>query len=293
MNVSLKTTNDCSLPLSQGIALIIANAIVCVFGSLGNLLVCFAIATNPRLRRSSNYLLFSLAIADLIVTLVCEPFLLEIFYNRTFVYGCKPNLERLYSILANLSCSTSVVHLACISVDRFIAVVFPLHHEIIMRRCGLKIMLIASWAFPILVPILRVVLPPSFPNAFLAIASFAFSYFVVIFSYLLIMVFLLIHKRKRKRLRARAVSVDPSSNLEIRVACTLAIVIGVFTACWVPLMTALFAAGKLLMKRNGPLHMWLRTVALSNSAMNFLIYSARILDFKDSYATIFRKMCRL
>ena len=286
MNVSLKTTNDCSLPLSQGIALIIANAIVCLFGSLGNLLVCFAIATNPRLRRSSNYLLFSLAIADLIVTLVCEPFLLEIFYNRTFVYGCKPNLERLCSILANLSCSTSVVHLACISVDRFIAVVFPLHHEIIMKRWGLKIMLIASWALPILVPILRVVLPPSFPNAFLAIASFAFSYFVVIFSYLLIMVFLLIHKRKRKRL-------DPSSNLEIRVACTLAIVIGVFTACWVPLMTALFAAGKLLMKRNGPLHMWLRTVALSNSAMNFLIYSTRIRDFKDSYATIFRKMCRL
>ena len=69
MNVSLKTTNDCPLPLSQGIALITANGIVCVFGSLGNLLVCFAIATNPRLRRCSNYLLFSLAIADLIVTL--------------------------------------------------------------------------------------------------------------------------------------------------------------------------------------------------------------------------------
>ena len=293
MNVSLKTTKDCSLPLYQGIALITANAIVCVFGSLGNLLVCFAIATNPRLRRCSNYLLFSLAIADLIVTLVCEPLLLEMFYNRTFVHGCKPSLERLYSILANLSCSASVVHLACISVDRFIAVVFPLHHEIVMKRCGLKIMLIASWAFPISVPILMVVLPPSFPKAFLAIASFAFSYFVVIFSYLLIMVFLLIHKRTRKRLRAWAVSVDPSPNMEIRVACTLAIVIGVFTACWVPVMTLLFAAGKSLMKRNGPLHMWLRTLALSNSAMNFLIYSARIRDFKDSYVAIFRKMCRL
>ena len=148
---------------------------MCVFGSLGNLLVCFAIATNPRLRRSSNYLLFSLAIADLIVTLVCEPFLLEMFYNRTFVYGCKPNVERLYSILANLSCSASMVHLACIRVDRFIAVVFPLHHEIVMKKCGLKIMLIASWAFPVSVPILRLVLPPSFPKAFLAIASFAFS----------------------------------------------------------------------------------------------------------------------
>ena len=117
MNVSLKTTKDYSLPLYQGIALITANAIVCVFGSLGNLLVCFAIATNPRLCQCSNYLLFSLAVADLIVTLVCEPFLLEMFYNRTFVHECKPNLERLYSISANLSCSASVVHLASISVD--------------------------------------------------------------------------------------------------------------------------------------------------------------------------------
>ena len=60
-----------------------------------------------------------------------------------------------------------------------------------------------------------------------------------------------------------------------------------------PKMTALFAAGKSPMKRNYPLHMWPRTLAFSNSAMNFLIYTARISDFKDSYAAIFRKMCRL
>ena len=112
-------------------------------------------------------------------------------------------------------------------------------------------------------------------------------------SYLLIMVFLHIRQRKRKQLQAREVAVDPSPHMEIRVACTLAIVIGVFTACWVPVMTALFAAGKSLIKRNGPLRMWPRTLAFSNSAMNFLIYSARLRDFKDSYAAIFRKMCRL
>ena len=63
--------------MAPGIALITINAVVCVFGSLGNLLVCLAIATNSRLRRNSNYLLFSLAIADLIVTLICEPLFIE------------------------------------------------------------------------------------------------------------------------------------------------------------------------------------------------------------------------
>ena len=84
MNKSSENAKSCSLPMAHGIALITVNAMVCILGSFGNLLLCFAIATHPLLRRTSNYLLFSLAIADLLVTLVCEPVLLEIFYNRTF-----------------------------------------------------------------------------------------------------------------------------------------------------------------------------------------------------------------
>ena len=84
MNKSSENAKSCSLPMAHGIALITVNAMVCILGSFGNLLLCFAIATHPLLRRTSNYLLFSLAIADLFVTLVCEPVLLEIFYNRTF-----------------------------------------------------------------------------------------------------------------------------------------------------------------------------------------------------------------
>ena len=39
--------------------------------------------------------------------------------------------------------------------------------------------------------------------------------------------------------------------------------------------------------------MWLRTLGLSNSAMSFLIYSAKIRDFKEAYVDIFRNMLRL
>ena len=77
MNESLENANSCSFPMAHGIPLIAINVIICVLGSLGNFLVCLAITTNSRLRRASNYLLFSLAIADLIVTLVCEPLQFE------------------------------------------------------------------------------------------------------------------------------------------------------------------------------------------------------------------------
>ena len=294
MNESSENANSCSLPTAHGIPLIAINVIICVLGSLGNFLVCLAIATNSRLRRASNYLLFSLAIADLIVTLVCEPLLLEVIIQRTFFHECTKRLQRTYSILSQISCSSSVLHMVAISFDRFVAVVFPLRHKNFIEGCGLKFMLIISWSLPILLTVLRsIVSRTTYPAHFIGLGTFALCYLFIFFLYFLIVLFLLHHRKKRKHLGARTNSMKVTFRREVRVACTLAIAISVFTACWVPLMTVFFAAGKLIINRNGSLLMWLRTLALSNSAMNFLIYSAKIRDFKEAYIDIFRKMLRL
>ena len=281
MNVSSANTNSCSLPMAHGIPLILVNAIVCVLGSLGNLLVCLAIATNSRLRRASNYLLFSLAVADLIVTLISEPINLESISRLTFFHKCRTSTEKfVYEFLVNLSCQTSFLHVASISIDRFFAVAFPLRHKILMEKGGLKIMLIASWSIPILNCVLSNIIPTdSTPVTYLVgIGIFLFSGFSIFFFHFLIVVHLLYYRKKTKQLRARTVSV--------RVTCTLAIATGVFIVCWAPIITVL-AVDKW---RRSPLHFWLQTLALSNSAMNFVIYSARIGDFKDAYVGIFRKM---
>ena len=280
----------CFIAQGHSIALISTNVLVGVFGTLGNLLVCIAVVINPRLRRSSNYLLVSLAVADLLVTLGCEPFFLAVLLKMTFSDDCAMNFVYPYKIISRLSCTASVVHMAAISIDRFIAVVFPLRQEIIMQKYGLKVMLIGSWGFPILVPILNATVPASFPKAFLAIGTFGLSYLIVITFYVLIVLHLRKTKKKRNQLRARPLTVDLNARLEIRVACTLAIVIGIFTICWFPVMISLFGAGKSLLKANGPAHMWVRTLALSNSAMNFFIYTARIRDFRAAYAGIARKV---
>ena len=101
----------------------------------------------------------------------------------------------------------------------------------------------------------------------------------------LIMVFLLIHQRKRKWLRAWAVSLLMHAGHCHRC----------FHGLLGPKMTALFAAGKSLMKPNGPLHMWLRTLALSNSAMNFLIYSQESVTLKTHTQLSFERCaaCRV
>ena len=292
------------LPMAHGIALITINGIVCVLGSLGNFLVCLAIATNSHLRWASNYLLFSLAIADLIVTLVCQPLYIGDIIQRTFLYDCKASLYILLFILSYVSCASSLLHMVAISLDRFVAVAFPLRHKKFMEKWGLKVMLIISWSIPIFKVILLLVLWPVIPSAshsassFFLVGTVFFSYFLISFLYLLIVVFLLRHKRKRKQLsRARNVSVKLTSRMEVHVTCTLAIAIGIFTACWAPAIAKLVIftgmIEKPLIGPNSPFGTWLATLALSNSAMNFLIYSAKIRDFKQACVSIIRKMLRL
>ena len=287
MNVSSANTHSCSLPMAHGIPLILVNAIVCVLGSLGNLLVCLAIATNSRLRRASNYLLFSLAVADLIVTLISEPIYLECISRLTFFHKCRTSMEKLvYEFLVNLSCQTSFLHVASISIDRFFAVAFPLRHKILMEKGGLKIMLIASWSIPILNCVLNIIPTDSTPVTYLVgIGIFLFSGLSIFFFHFLIVVHLLYYRKKTKQLRARTVSA-------VRITCTLAIATGVFIVCWVPMITMLIVEkpSPSPLPQRSPLYFWFETLALSNSAMNFVIYSARIVDFKDAYVDIFRKM---
>ena len=283
---------DCSLPVGHGIALMMVNSFAAVLGTFGNFLVCTAVLyVNPRLRSCSNYLLVSLAIADLIVTMVCEPLFVAIVGKRALAGDCAGNLDLAYVVTANLSCSASVTHLAAISVDRFLAVIFPLRHGRIMKNYGLKTMLIVVWCVALVFASFRV--PFLGETSYLVVVLFVVSYSLVIGCYLSIMVFLVKEKKRRGTLRAKPTVVVKSAKVERRVAVTLAIVTGVFTAFWFPMIVVFYPSGKSLVKMPlGAAYMWIITLALSNSAVNFLIYSARIRDFRNAFALICRKILR-
>ena len=116
--------------------------------------------------------------------------------------------------------------------------------------------------------------------------------FLIIGCYLSITISLFLLRRKKRHVQQGRTLTSIRSKVERRFAFTLAIVIGVFTACWVPFIVVGYGAGKSLVKLYGTAYMWATTLALLNSAMNFLIYSARIRDFRHSYALICRKILR-
>jgi hypothetical protein len=53
---------------------ILSLSILAIFGTLGNLLVCASITLDKQLQTVTNWFLFSLAIADCLVSLVVLPF---------------------------------------------------------------------------------------------------------------------------------------------------------------------------------------------------------------------------
>ncbi|VDK55791.1 unnamed protein product [Anisakis simplex] len=91
--------------------------LLCAVGLLGNLLVCIAIYFDRRLHNVTNYFLFSLALADLLVCSIVMPLGLLVEVRHVCL---------LYVYSDVFLCTASIVHMSMISLDRFLGISKPL-----------------------------------------------------------------------------------------------------------------------------------------------------------------------
>lgn len=98
----------------------------------GNVLTISAIGLNRRISRVvSNQFILSLAISDLFVGLVLPYHMM--FYIRPD-FGRVRNLCLARLALVSLACIASVLNIIGIAVDRFVAVIYPLHYNKLMTK---------------------------------------------------------------------------------------------------------------------------------------------------------------
>lgn len=106
---------------------------------LGNALVLTAILTTPSLRSHSMIMLCNLAIADLLVGLITQPFYIvkELTENRL--------LDILWDTVAYSFCGVSLLIITAISVDRFLALQYHMRYSTIVTILRVRYMIALVW----------------------------------------------------------------------------------------------------------------------------------------------------
>lgn len=121
--------------------------LIVVMAVLGNMLVIVSVMRHRKLRVITNYFVVSLAFADILVAMVVMPFNFSVQFYNSWVFG--PTICDLWNSSDVYFTSTSILHLCCISVDRYYAIVKPLKYPIKMTKKMAFVMLAATWLSPI------------------------------------------------------------------------------------------------------------------------------------------------
>ena len=118
-----------------------------------NALVIFAVATRHRLRNNGTILLACLAGTDLLTGLIVLPFSFSLDWKRLLGVGpfCSP--QKALIVIITMVAFASFSHLVVISIDRYIAIKYPLRYQDIVTETRIITSVVLAWGFTLLMTI--------------------------------------------------------------------------------------------------------------------------------------------
>ncbi|XP_069014847.1 trace amine-associated receptor 1-like [Embiotoca jacksoni] len=255
-------------------------ALLSVITICGNFLVIISIVYFKQLHTPTNYLILSLAAADLLVGIIVFPFSMVFSFSRClYLDGLICKVHGSFHISLG---TCSILTLCCISVDRYYAVCQPLTYTTKINHYVVAIMILVNWGVSALLGIVviivglnsetceeRCLLNVLITNTIVPILSFYFPAIIMLCSYLKIFLVALKQARRIQNTKSGAAV----SKMERKATKTLAVVLGVFLLCWTPFFLCII----FLPYNNDsvPVHVMetLNWLALSNSMLNPFIYA--------------------
>lgn len=103
-----------------------------VIALLGNGIVCYIVFASPRMKTVTNYFIVNLAVGDILMSLFCVPFsFFSILLLQYWPFGTV--LCHLVNYSQAISVLVSAYTLVAISIDRYIAILWPLRPRISKR----------------------------------------------------------------------------------------------------------------------------------------------------------------
>ncbi|CAH1258568.1 ADRA1A [Branchiostoma lanceolatum] len=117
---------------------------ICILTIAGNVFVVLAVCLERSLRTNIGYFYINLAAADLLLGCLVLPFSVARELLNYWPFG--EALCDLWAAVDVLCCTASIFSLCIISLDRYIGVTRPLHHNMIVTKRRVVLILFAVWA---------------------------------------------------------------------------------------------------------------------------------------------------
>ena len=254
----------------------------------GNLIVFIVLLTTRSLRTLSNAILASLAVTDFLVGLILQPMhVLQLFFAK-FRDDCTFNTaRRMLSIIIAIASFTSV---ALISYDRYIRLSKSLNYTKYMTVRKVVLLIAVCWLIPILFPLIRIVSKEEQTMTAMISVYIVSNLGITLTSYIFIM--RITKKKESEMLKYQATSQQRNkSRYHIQAAKTVAMLLICFLITTTPIcifngIAALMPYLKRQLSsftgdQKEVFYIIAVTCAMCNSAINPLIYYAKIPEFES------------
>ncbi|XP_038128408.1 trace amine-associated receptor 1-like [Cyprinodon tularosa] len=295
-NQSVFTTHPCyesydsiykftSNPSFSCVALYVFLGSLSLITVCGNLLVIISIIYFKQLHTPDNYLVLSLAVADLLVGILVFPF--SMMFTVTSCWYDEDLFCKIRGSFDVTLSTASILNLCCISIDRYHAVCKPLNYRTAMNDRIIAFMILGCWVTAALIGIGIIiagfnqgkcegncVIDALISTTLACIFSFYIPVIIMLGIYLKIF---LVVQSQLKSIHITACQTRKStaafSKMERKATKTLAVVMGVFLLCWTPYF--LLIIFQPLTYDATPINVIesLNWLTLSNSMLNPFIYA--------------------
>ncbi|XP_017291709.1 trace amine-associated receptor 1-like [Kryptolebias marmoratus] len=258
----------------------------------GNLLVIISVLYFKQLHTPANFLILSLAVTDLLVGIIVFPLSMAISLSSCMYYeSLFCNVRDSFGIYL---CTCSILHLCCISVDRYYAVCQPLTYKSKITRHVVVFMITINWSasaligMAVMIPRLEEKCQECFVDTFIAnivgsILAFYLPIFIMMCIYLKIF---FVAQRQARSIQARMKCGATVSKMERKATKTLAIVLGVFLFCWTPFFLSITFQPFINNLGVVPVIETLNWLAMTNSTLNPFIYAFFYSWFRSAFKLI-------
>ena len=220
----------------------IIKLLIGIFIVIENLLNIIIICTYPQLRTKTNVILASLASADLAtgILLVMIP---SSYCYLSYVIICEVTY-----IVSFMLLSTSAFHLMVVTLDRYLAILYPLHYTTYFPMRRVIASLLVCWSLPLISGCSLIIINGErkfrhlfvyqFPHSFQYTGLIYFVFVCIVLVAMYIQIFIEIH-RQHNQIQTHLTSSGNVNKSQVRTAVTLLVTVGCFLFCWLPFFTCM------------------------------------------------------